>query len=242
MIAGLLEQGKLNATGCMTLRPNWNEDSRRLRDLPASAAIGLHLVLTDEMPLTGGDAMPSIAQRRRGAVDAEFIAAEVEAQFDAFAQAMGRPPSFVDGHQHAHSLLGIRSIVLAAVRRHAPAAWLRTCQDRAGAILRRPFRGKAIGSAWHSRGMRTDAHALGLATNDGFGGHYDFASDWSTLLPRFLAAPGQTHLVMCHPGADDRPSDTIAAARVAEAAALARIDVGALAADHGLAFQTVAGG
>ena len=242
VIAGLLEAGKLNATGCMTLRPNWADDSRRLRDLPAVAQIGLHLVLTDETALTDGEAMPTIARRRAGQVDGLSIAAEVAAQFDAFEHAMGRPPAFVDGHQHAHSLPGIRAIVLDTVRRRAPGAWVRTCQDRFDAIARRPFRGKAIGSAFHSRGMRRDAAALGLGVNRGFAGHYDFASDWATLLPRFLTRPGDLHLVMCHPGTDERPGDGIAAARVVEAKALASLPMADIAAAHGLDFVAVAGG
>ena len=242
VIAGLLEAGKLNATGCMTLRPNWPVDSRRLMDFPAAVQIGLHLVLTDERPLTADAPMADIVTLRRRGMVRRSILAEVEAQFDAFEQAMSRPPAFVDGHQHAHSLAVIRPIVIDVTRRRAPAAWLRTCQDRWTAIVRRPFRGKAIGSAFHSRRMGADAARSGLATNCGFAGHYDFAGDWAALLPRFLAAPGEAHLVMCHPGADDRPGDSIAAARVGEAAALAALPVDAIAAAHGLDYATVAGG
>ena len=120
-IAALIEGGKLNATGCMTVRPNWPDDSRQLRDLPA-AQIGLHLVLTEEVPLTVAEPMPGIAALRGARVDTARVAAEIEAQFDAFEQAMGRPPAFVDGHQHAHALPGIRPIVLATTRCRAPGA------------------------------------------------------------------------------------------------------------------------
>lgn len=41
---------------------------------------------------------------------------------------------------------------------------------------------------------------------------------------------------MCHPGADTRRGDVIAAARVVEAAALRTLPIAALAAEHGLAF------
>ena len=246
VIAALLETAKLNATGCMTLRPNWPEDSRRLRDLPAPAQIGLHLVLTDEQPLASTDVMVDIVTLRgraaAGRLDRDAVAAEVAAQFDRFEQAMGRPPAFVDGHQHAHSLPTIREVVLDATRRRAPGAWVRTCQDRWTGIARRPFRGKAIGSAFHSRRLRAQAAAEGLACNRGFAGHYDFRSDFAALFPHFLAGGGAEHLVMCHPGADDRAGDVIAAARVAEAAALAAMPVAAVAAARGLDFVSVAGG
>ena len=37
---------------------------------------------------------------------------EVRAQFEAFADAFGRPPDFVDGHQHVHLFPQVREAVL----------------------------------------------------------------------------------------------------------------------------------
>lgn len=243
VIADLLAARRLTATGCMTLRPNWPADSRMLRDVPADRAIGLHLVLTDEAPLTempglapGGELPPLHRLERLAALPSAEIATEIDAQFAAFAAAMGRPPAFVDGHQHAHALPGIRDLVLAAMRRHAPAAWLRTCEERPGAMLARPWRGKALASAFHSRGLGRAATRWGIATNRGFAGHYGFAGDYGALFPAFLRRPGRHHLVMCHPGTDARPGDAIAAARRVEAAALATLPLAELAAAHGLAF------
>lgn len=245
-IAGLARDGKLNAISCMSVMPGWADDSALLRDLPAHVEIGLHLTLTEERPLTAmplyapDGVMPAIdslaRDAARGRVALDEIACEVAAQFDAFIAAMGRPPAFVDGHQHSHVLPGIRDIVLAETARRAPGIWLRDCTDRLSAMLARPFRGKAIGSAYHSRGFRRAARRLGLATNDGFAGHYDFASDYAAILPRFLRKPGRRHLVMCHPGAGERPGDTIAAARPREASGLRATDLTDIAAREGLVF------
>lgn len=245
-IAALLASGKLNATSCMTTMPGWSADAALLRGLPGSVEVGLHLTLTGERPLT---TMPQIApwgvlpridpltwQAMRGRVPLTEIAGEVAAQFDAFIAAVGRPPDFVDGHQHAHALPGIRDVVLAETARRAPSAWLRDCTDDLDAILARPFAGKAIGSAFHSRGFRRAAAAYGLRCNTGFAGHYSFAGDYRALFPRFLNRPGEMHLVMCHPGAGTPPGDTIAAARAGEAAALRELPVARLAAAAGLAF------
>lgn len=245
-IADLARAGKLNAISCMAVMPGWADDSALLADLPDHVEIGLHLTLTGERPLT---AMPRLApdnvlpainplgrKAARGYLPLGEIAAEVTAQFDAFIAAMGRPPAFVDGHQHAHALPGIREIVLAETARRAPGAWVRDCRDRLGSMLRRPFFGKAIASAWHSRGLRGAAVAHGLATNDSFAGHYDFAGDYRTLFPQFLRRPGDTHLVMCHPGAGMRSDDTIAAARPREAEALHNWSIADMAAARGLAF------
>ncbi|MGN6819850.1 MAG: ChbG/HpnK family deacetylase [Sphingomonas sp.] len=245
-IAALANAGKLNAISCMAVMPGWNADSRLLADLPRHVEIGLHLTLTEERPITP---MPHLAPQgvlpgidtlgrmaRRGHVPLDEIASEVSAQFDAFVAALGRPPSFVDGHQHAHAVAGIREIVLAETALRAPGAWIRDCRDRLSAMLARPFAGKAIGSAWHSRGLRQAAEALGLRTNDSFAGHYDFAGDYRLFFPRFLRRPGTTHLVMCHPGAGMRSGDTIAAARSREAEALRDWSIVDMAAARGLAF------
>lgn len=245
-IAELARGGKLNAISCMAAMPGWASDSALLRDLPAQVGIGLHLTLTGERPLT---AMPRLAPAgvlppinplgraaARGQLPLSEIDAEVRAQFDAFTSALGRPPAFVDGHQHCHALPDIRDIVLAATARRAPTAWIRDCTDRLPAMLGRPFFGKAIASAGHSRGLRQAAAAYGLSTNDSFAGHYDFAGDYRVLFPRFLKRPGNVHVVMCHPGAGRRDGDAIAEARPREAEALRSWPIADMAGVEGLTF------
>lgn len=246
VIAELAADRRLTATGCMAVRPGWTKDARLLDDAPDTLEVGLHLVLTLETPVTSaptlapGGTLPAIDDLQRGAARGALplaeIAAEVAAQFDRFEAARGNPPAFVDGHQHAHALKGIREIVLDETARRAPDAWVRTCTDRLPSLLARPFRGKAIGSAFHSRGLRAAAAARGLACNRGFAGHYDFASDYAAIFPAFLRAPGARHLVMCHPGTDGRAGDAIAGARAREAAALRTLPIAAMAAAHGLSF------
>ncbi|MBI0474694.1 ChbG/HpnK family deacetylase [Sphingomonas sp. MA1305] len=245
-IVQLLAAGKLNATSCMTVMPGWAEDAELLRDLPPHAEVGLHLTLTGETPLT---AMPETAPdgvlpeidplcrlAARHLVALDEIAREVRAQFDAFIGVLGRPPAFVDGHQHSHALTGIRDVVLAETARRAPEAWVRDCTDTLPAMLARPFPGKAIGSAYHCRGLRRDAARHRLRCNRGFAGHYDFASNYNVMLPKFLRRPGDMHLVMCHPGAGRRNGDAIADARPREAAALQAASIADMAAVQGLSY------
>jgi predicted glycoside hydrolase/deacetylase ChbG (UPF0249 family) len=246
VIARLASRGKLNATSCVAIMPGWAEDSALLRDVPDHVEVGLHLVLTGEKPLTDLSALtengilpdidPLARRAARGDLPLAAVAREIAAQFDRFIDALGRPPAFVDGHQHCHALPGVREIMLAETARRAPQAWVRDCVDGVVAMLSRPFAGKAIGSAWHSRGLRAAAAAHGLGTNDSFAGHYAFAGDYAEIFPKFLRRPGERHLVMCHPGAGARAGDGIAAARPVEAAALEKLDIAALAAKHGLAF------
>jgi predicted glycoside hydrolase/deacetylase ChbG (UPF0249 family) len=245
-IVKLAAEAKINAISCMAICAGWAGDSALLRSLPDSIEIGLHLVLTGEPPLTPMPGLapegrlPTInqlAQRaRRKQLSLDEVRREISAQFDRFIDEHGRPPAFVDGHQHAHVLPGIRQIVLAETARRAPDAWLRNCVDRLPAMLSRPFRGKALANAWHSRGLKRDGARHGLSCNDSFGGHYDFARDYAGIFPQFLARSGAVHLVMCHPGAGDLEGDPIAAARKAETAALQAMPMRDIAARHGLQF------
>ena len=246
VIADLAIKGRLNATSCMSIMPNWRADSAMLNGVPDTMQIGLHLVLTGEAPVTAmpklapGGELPTINPLARdaaaGTLPLDEIRQEIRAQFDRFEEARGRAPDFVDGHQHSHALPGIRDIVLAETARRAPNAWVRTCEERVGAMLVRPFRGKALASAYHSRGFRVAAAARRLACNRGFAGHYGFSGNYSTIFPEFLESPGELHLVMCHPGSGSRAGDTIAEARLQEAAVLATLPIADIAAARGLSY------
>jgi hypothetical protein len=63
-------------------------------------------------------------------------------------------------------------------------------------------------------GFRRLAHRHGFATNHGFAGFsaFDPARDYAADFFTYLAAPGDAHLLMCHPGfVDDelRAVDTV---------------------------------
>ena len=134
-IAELAANDRINAISCMALMPGWREDARRLRDGSERIAIGLHLVLTDLPPLGGASALapggklPRLDRLARhsliGGLPEADIRAEVERQFDRFADGAGRMPEFVDGHQHCHHLPRIRQIILDITASRAPGAWLR---------------------------------------------------------------------------------------------------------------------
>lgn len=229
-IVELARSGKVNAISCMVGSCRWPADAALLKDLPSKVEIGLHLVLTDEAPcidsrdlapagrLPSADRLASMAFL--GRLPIGDIGREIDAQFERFEGVIGRPPDFVDGHQHVHFLPGIRKVVIGATARHAPAAWLRSCEDSLWRIVRRPFRVKGVVNALQSAGFGRAARRAGLRCNDSFAGLYDFRSPFGPLLPRFFAARGRFHLVICHPGDAEQPDDPIACARVREAEAL----------------------
>lgn len=206
--------------------PGWPEDAKLLTDRAPHVQVGLHLVLCDEVPLGGmpntliDGRLPSTGLLTSRALsrklDSTELADEIERQFAAFNAAMGRPPDFVDAHKHCHLLPTLRSLVLDATAKHAPGAWVRSCGDRFSSLMARPFRWKALGSAFWSFRFRAAARRRGLITNDSFAGHYDYKRAFAPLLLRFLTPAGTFHLIMCHPGEGYEPDDPIAEAREKE--------------------------
>ena len=110
---------------------------------------------------------------------------QVETQIAAFAQAFGRPPDFIDGHQHVHLFPQIRDVVLDAAQRLAPGAWVRQC------VSATPLRGrlkdpKGLLIDALSRAVRRRARRLGIKTNPAFAGTYTYRPD-ADFAPKYPA-------------------------------------------------------
>jgi hypothetical protein len=214
-ILALIEAGRITATGAMTNRPAWREMAPALVALEDRADLGVHLSLTCGAPLgampllAASGALPALAEVARGAVGSAAvraeIAAEVERQLDAFEQATGRLPDFVDGHQHVHALPGVRAAVLPILARRygGRGVYVRDTADRARSIMARGgASAKALAVKALAAGFGRAARAAGLATNSGFAGFsaFDPAASDAAMFARFIITPGPRHLVMCHPG------------------------------------------
>ena len=146
-ILALAAAGRISALSCMTASPFWPEHGAWLKAVAGRVDIGLHLTLVDEKPLTAMPRMapdgrlPSIGQliakSYARTLELGEIAAEMDAQLNAFITVMGRPPDHIDGHLHTHVLPGIRDVVLARARAFSPRPWLRNVHDRFSAITAR---------------------------------------------------------------------------------------------------------
>jgi chitin disaccharide deacetylase len=229
-ILKLVALRRLSAVGCMTNRPGWLSDAPALLAYRAlgkaeegsasggRAAIGLHLNLTlgaplGPMPLLAPDGkLPAFGALAKLAFTWRVSTSEVEAeicrQLDAFEQAAGSPPDFVDGHQHVHVLPVVRSALFEVLTKRSLAGriWLRDPCDQLASIMARGIavpKALVIGALGAGFGKR--ARALGFATNRGFAGvsPFDPSRDFGADMARFLIRPGPAHLVMCHPGAID---------------------------------------
>jgi predicted glycoside hydrolase/deacetylase ChbG (UPF0249 family) len=216
-IRDLIGRGRINATSAMVASPNFDSaEAAALRDVAANrAAIGLHVTLTAPFaPLSRGfeplrhGAFVSLAATLRRAhlrlLQSALLTIEILRQFEAFDAAFGRPPDFVDGHQHVHLFPQIRDALLRVTKEAAPKAWVRQC-GRAAAARKRPGDPKAFLLDGLSRRFRRLAADHGVRTNAAFAGTYAFGAraDYARLFPGFLDGMPDGGVVMCHPGKVD---------------------------------------
>jgi chitin disaccharide deacetylase len=215
-IRDLIERGRLNATSVMVVGPAIGRDEiAALNDAVANSphcAIGLHVTLTapfhpvtmhyrplrDEQFLPLGHKLRNSLLRR---FDPEMIRAELSAQIAAFITLFGRPPDYIDGHQHVQIFPQVRDAFLKAAKAGAPNAWARQ-SGRIQPLARRITMPKALLLDRLSATFRKRATRAGVAFNPGFAGAYDFASrpDFGALMSGFLDGLPDGGLVMCHPG------------------------------------------
>jgi len=206
-IRELMAMGRISATSAMMPAPALDAaEVRALLDAAERPRIGLHLTLTAPFqPLTGG-AFRSIGRTAlaaaAGRIDRAWVAREIHAQFDAFGAAFGRPPDYVDGHQHVHLLPPVAEVLLPAMKAFAPNAWARQCGRPAAARTAAP---KALVLDTVSRGFRRRAATHDIATNPAFAGAYAFRPDarYADLFPGFLTGMEDGGVIMCHPGVVD---------------------------------------
>ncbi|MCU0817927.1 MAG: ChbG/HpnK family deacetylase [Beijerinckiaceae bacterium] len=214
-IIDLLEVGRITAAGAMTNRPHWRSNAAAFGQFSGVADLGLHFNLTCGAPLTRmsrlapAGALPKLPVILRagvmGSLPAGEIAAELEAQIDAFEQAMGRSPDFIDGHQHVHALPGVRRVLAEVLPRRFPGVkpYLRDPTDAVAAIRARKRHGaKAMLLASLARPFGARMRSLGFDLNQGFSGYSRFEAngDYAGDFARYLVACGPRPLIMCHPG------------------------------------------
>jgi predicted glycoside hydrolase/deacetylase ChbG (UPF0249 family) len=238
-IRELIAGSRISATSVMTVCPYWGEEGPALAAVAGEADIGLHLTLTDQMPL---GAMPELAPSGRlpsieavvrasllGRLPVAEIEAEIERQLEAFVTVWKRPPAHVDGHHHVHQLPGVRRALLRVFgRQNGPRPYLRSCHEPLARIVRRGVaqQKSALISALGA-GFARQAATAGLATNDGFSGIYEFGAAGHRLaeiFARFVRDLGPRPLAMCHPGYSDTTLaglDSMTTERDAELAFLA---------------------
>lgn len=234
-VIALASAGRICAASCMTTGPHWRGEAAALtrsRDVLGRLELGLHVNLTEGAPLSAdlGRHRPTlprlpalIVAAHLGRLPLEAVAVELRAQLDAFVDAVGRLPAFVDGHQHVHHLPGVRERVLKLVAgdgAQRPSMAVRNTGRVLGPgravkrLLIARTGGTALQKLLERRAVRHNAVLLGV---------YDFTPHYRGLMRGWLrAAPAAGGLIFCHPRAGTPVcGDSIAAARFHEAAYLA---------------------
>jgi chitin disaccharide deacetylase len=254
-IRDLLVRGRINATSVMTVAPSFHRaEALALQALNTTArrvAIGLHVTLTAPFrPLSDGfaplrdgafPALPALLMRAcLRSLNQAALTAEIAQQLRAFAEHFGRPPDFIDGHQHVQLFPQAREALLTVVRRDAPATWVRQC-GRVQPFVRALDDRKGVLLDILSRGFRRRASALGIRTNPAFAGTYTFRdqADFADTFPQFLDRLPDGSVVMCHPGFVDlelEKLDPLTTLREQEYAFFVQDSFPGLLARHGVAL------
>ena len=237
-VLALARLGRVQAVSAMVGGPAWGLGAPALRALDGAAVeVGLHLDLT-ECALDPALRFPLsrlIARAYLGALDRNALQREIAAQLDAFEHAMGRPPAYVDGHQHVHQLPVVRTLLLAELARRYPQGglWLRATRSApraAHADARTAFKSQVIATLG-SHALAALARRQGLRQNACLLGVYDFtggADGYRARLARWLHAAHQGDLLMCHVGLPTTLPDVLAGARQDEFAVIGGPAFGAL--------------
>lgn len=223
----LVRAGRLSATSCMTTSPLWPEAARRLPALRPRLSAGLHFNLTEghgATPSTGIGAI--IARAYTGRIGAAAMRAQWQRQLDAFEDATGTAPDFIDGHQHVHQLPTVRAALEVELQqryaaRGLPLPWVRSTVP-AGALYQQPKASiiAALGGWSTTRQLRSQR----VPQNQGFGGVYGFDAAspeaYGVHMQQWLAQLSAGSLMMCHPAVAPVLGDAIGAQRAVEFAYL----------------------
>lgn len=224
--AGIIRLGKagrLSAVSCMTSVAHWSRCADVLQALPASVELGLHLNLTEGMPLSRPLAarwprfpgLPAlILQAHLRLLPMVELQAEIQAQWWAFSAATGRAPMYIDGHQHVHHLPGVRDLVLELVGQMPGRIAVRNTAQVLG-----PGHGVKRWLIRHTGGrvLQRELQRRQIPHNPVLLGAYDFQdNDFRQRMRRWLVSlPAQGGLLFCHPAfaRDGDPQVAFGAAR-----------------------------
>ena len=249
-ILQLIERGRITATSALVDSPLWPRAAERLRaqvhgtpgKTAACADVGLHLNLTQALATSTAAVWPLgelVVRCAIGTMPRSLLQAAIEHQLDAFEDAMGQRPDYIDGHQHVHQFAVVREALVRALRRRygSDLPWLRS--TRAPAAVH-DLKARLI-AALGDQGLRKLACASHLHTNAYLVGVYNFRADaaayWRRLVQWVCDGP-QATVLMTHPAVRASPDDALAAVRPMEFAALASADFGALLAKAGITLTT----
>lgn len=237
--------GRVSALSCLSDAPAWREAAPALlRALRGRVDFGLHLNFTEpwsssriKRPLAR-----LVAAAFARALDRDAVRDDIRRQLDAFEDAAGDVPDFVDGHQHVHQLPVIRQALVDELTSRCPdrRPWLRhtgAAPRGQGPLLPAGEQLKELGIALlGASALRSIAQVAGFMQNRHLLGVYGFAGSAEDYLARWrswCSRASDRDLLVCHPAAACRNvHDPIARARTFEFQALCDLRADAALLDH----------
>lgn len=242
---------RVSAISCMPDGPAWAEGVAELHALPAGVQLGLHVNLTEPIGPAGLTRPLSrlILRAYLAGLDPTALRHEIRRQLGRFEDGVGRPPDFLDGHQHVHQLPGVREALIDILNEHTPSIrpWLRrtrpaqlppgsavTRAARAKAWLIDRLGGAALGRLAAGGGYPQNGRLLGVYAFDGT--EYDYLER----LHAWFEAAADGDVLMCHPSVEGPWRDPILPARTREYRVLSSPQFAELAVRCGIAIGPLA--
>lgn len=138
-ILELIEFGLLSSTSCMIASLNKPTRFEKLKKFDGHVDLGLHLVFTDTKPIGRTKKYSTLVNSDGrffklfelikfcyfGQLDRNEIKFEIEAQIQEFINVFGRPPDYIDGHQHIQLLPIIREQLQITVKSYPSIKYIR---------------------------------------------------------------------------------------------------------------------
>lgn len=222
-IITLVEKGRLNAVSCMSMSEHFADAIHLIKvakSAPHPVEFGLHITLTEYEPLTKIPTLapeyilPSIGKlilkSYLGQLNLTEVSNEIRQQVTQFQETFGHAPHFIDGHQHAHILPGIRDIILKYGNEDC---WVRQCTAPLSSVLKmRTALPRTLLISALSQKLARTLHTNAIPQHAQFFGinNFDTTEDFAKLMDKWLyhiAKLDKKSLIMCHPGLETEPDE-----------------------------------
>lgn len=227
-ILQLIAMGRLTATSCLVLSPRWPQAANLLTaEVRANTDIGLHLDFTQFPHDLTHPLGALIVKSHLRMLPTAQVRLAIARQLDAFEDALGSPPDYVDGHQHVHQLPQIREALIeelsARYRHRLP--WIRLARpplnDGFKALLIRSLGASALEKLALNNGFVCSKTLLGVY------GFHATVEEYAQHLAAWFSIAAQSQqpvALMCHPAMEaasiQQQEDAILPARFVEYAVL----------------------
>lgn len=222
-IIELASLGKIQAASCMTMLPQCNSSALKpLLKYAPPLLVGLHLVLTDENPVTPAAQIKTLAPNGRlpsfnsliiknylRKIVLSQIEAEINAQYKMFLEKTGRNPDFIDGHLFAHQLPIIREALIKFVKKipSTNRPFVRSSNMHLKRILQRKTSIlKNLIISYPGRALHQRLTQEKIPTNKDFAGiyNYKYYAKFPKYFLRFVKYTDKDGgVIMVHPGSQE---------------------------------------